>query len=110
MMHIVQSYPRGQPGWLVEGIADYVRWKYGRDKIESGWQLPNFNPNQRFTNSYKVTARFLVWLERKIKRDIVNLLDRALRQNQYDNGKIWSQITGKNVDQLWNDYTNNPSL
>jgi hypothetical protein len=27
MMHIVQSYPDGQPGWLVEGIADYVRWK-----------------------------------------------------------------------------------
>jgi len=108
MMHIVQSYPNGQPGWLVEGIADYVRWKYGREK--SGWELTSFNSNQHYTDSYRITARFLVWLEHKIKRNIVSRLDRALRQNQYDNGKLWSKITGKNVDQLWKDYASNPSL
>jgi hypothetical protein len=57
-----------------------------------------------------VTSRFLVWLERKVHGDIVNRLDRALRQNQYENGKIWNQITGKNVDQLWNDYANDSNL
>ncbi|UJR13660.1 hypothetical protein I4U23_000672 [Adineta vaga] len=30
-MHVVQRYPRGDPGWLIEGIADYARWKYGRN-------------------------------------------------------------------------------
>ncbi len=44
------------------------------------------------------------------KRNIISRLDRALRQNQYDNGKLWSQITGKTVDQLWNDYASKPSL
>ncbi|CAF2633832.1 unnamed protein product [Rotaria sp. Silwood2] len=81
MMHIVQSYSGGQPGWLVEGIADYVRWKYGQDKVGGGWQLPDFNREQRYTNSYRVTARFLVWLERKVQSNIVNRLDQGLRQN-----------------------------
>ena len=108
LMHIIQSYPAGQPGWLVEGIADYVRWKYAREKIGSGWELPSFNSNQHYTNSYKVTARFLVWLEKKVRGDIINRLDRALRQNQYDNGRLWSRITRKTVDQLWNDYARKP--
>lgn len=32
VMHIVQAYPNNSgPGWLTEGIADYVRYKYGND-------------------------------------------------------------------------------
>ncbi|CAF0924696.1 unnamed protein product [Rotaria sordida] len=110
MMHIVQSYPGGQPEWLVEGIADYVRWKYGQDKVGGGWQLSDFNLKQHYTNSYRVTARFLVWLERKVQNNIVNRLDQGLRQNQYENGKLWIQISGKSVDQLWNDYTNDSRI
>lgn len=110
LTHIVQSYPGGQPGWLVEGIADYVRWKYAREKTGSGWELPNFDSNQHYTNSYRITARFLAWLEKKIQRDIINRLDQGLRQNQYDNGRLWSRITGKTVDQLWNDYAKKPNL
>jgi len=110
VMHIVQSYPGGQPGWLVEGIADYVRFRYGRDNAGSNWSLPDFDRSQKYTDSYRVTGRFLAWLERKVKGDIVDRLDQALRQNQYQNGQIWNQLTGKSVDQLWNDYANNPSL
>jgi hypothetical protein len=110
LMHIVQSYPGGQPGWLVEGIADYVRYKYAGENDKNGWQLPNFDGNQRYTDSYRVTARFLVWLEKKIKNNIIDMLDQALRRNQYQNGRVWSQTTGKSVDQLWKEYTNNPSL
>ena len=110
LMHVVQSYPNGQPVWLVEGIADYVRWKYGRDNAGANWNLPNFDRTQRFTDSYAVTARFLVWLERKVNRNIVNRLDRALRGDQYQNGQIWKQITGKSIDQLWSDYASKSSL
>lgn len=28
LTHLVQRYPPGSPGWLVEGIADYIRAKY----------------------------------------------------------------------------------
>ena len=26
LCHVVQSYPNGNPLWVTEGIADYVRW------------------------------------------------------------------------------------
>ncbi len=28
LVHVIQAYPQGSPGWLVEGIADYVRYFY----------------------------------------------------------------------------------
>ncbi|CAF1440549.1 unnamed protein product [Adineta ricciae] len=110
LMHIVQQYPGNQPGWLVEGIADYVRWKYGVDNAGGNWQLPSFQSRQRYTDSYRVTARFLVWLEQRVNKDIVNQLDRALRQNKYNNGQIWNQITKKSVNQLWDSYSKSPNL
>lgn len=111
LMHVVQSYPGGQPGKLVEGIADYVRWKDGRDNAAAAdCKLPKLDHNQRYTDAYVMTGRFLVWLECKVNRGIVNRLDRALTANQYRNGRIWNQITGKSVNQLWNNYANNSSL
>lgn len=110
LMHVVQSYPGGQPGWLVEGIADYVRWRYGRDNNGANWALPNYSSNQRYTDSYRVTGRFLAWLERKVNGNIVNQLDLALRQNRYQNGAIWNQLTGKSVDQLWDEYARSPAF
>ena len=110
LMHVVQSYPGGQPGWLVEGIADYVRWRYGRDNNAANWALPNYSSNQRYTDSYRVTGRFLAWLERKVNGNIVNQMDTALRQNRYQNGAIWNQLAGKSVDQLWDEYSRNPAL
>jgi hypothetical protein len=28
LVHVLQGYPQGSPGWLVEGIADYVRYYF----------------------------------------------------------------------------------
>ncbi|CAF3908073.1 unnamed protein product, partial [Didymodactylos carnosus] len=79
--HVVQNYPTYDPNWLVEGIADWARYKWGVNNEKGGWQLPNFNSDQKYTDSYRVTARFLVWLERSKNRDIVKQLDQALRSN-----------------------------
>ena len=108
-MHVVQSYPRYEPSWLVEGIADYARWKYGQNNAAGGWSLPEYASNQRYTDSYRVTARFLAWCEKRYS-SIVNQLDSALRRNAYQ-GNTWAQITGgKSLDQLWFDYSRNPAL
>lgn len=108
-MHVVQSYPRYDPPWLVEGIADYARWRYGQNNAAGGWTLPTFNHNQHYTNSYRITARFLVWCERRYST-IVNKLNTALRTNTYG-ANTWVQITGgKSVDQLWREYSNNPAI
>ena len=107
-MHVVQSYPRYDPGWLVEGIADYARWKFRINDPAAGF-LPNYDPNQHYTNAYRVTARFLGWCE-KFYPNIVNDLDKAMRNNVYS-ADSWKQFGGgKTVDQLWIEYGNNPNL
>ena len=109
VMHIVQAYTGNIPGWLVEGIADYARYKYGVDNATAGWSLPNYSTGQNYTDAYRVTARFLVWLEKNVKADLVKDLDAACRDNTYSS-ITWKSITGKTVDELWLLYTANPAL
>lgn len=105
VMHLVQAYPpRSGPGWLVEGIADYVRYKYGVDNTGANWSLPDLKPEHHYTNSYRITARFLDWVERTQRKGIVKKLDSALRNREYS-ADLWKQLTGSSLDELWNAYT-----
>lgn len=109
VMHIVQDYgAQNIPGWLVEGIADYARYRYGVNNAAAGWRLPNYQVGQYYTDSYRVTARFLVWLERR-QPNAVERLDAALRGRRYS-GDTWVRITGATVDQNWRQYTADPRL
>ena len=108
VMHIVQSYPTLNPWWLVEGIADYARYKYGVANAEGGWSVPDVTDKQFYNNGYRVTARFLVWCEKK-KPGSVQLFDSALRSNTYI-PRLWNNIFGKNVDNLWADYIADPAI
>lgn len=110
VMHIVQDYGRTNgPGWLTEGIADYVRYRYGVGNQAANWKLPEVAPEQSYTNSYRITARFLAWLEEKKKDTIVDQLDLAMRNHEYRED-IWKELTGKTVDELWAEYVSNPEL
>tara|TARA_R110000868_G_C10939064_1_gene766921 strand:+ start:1777 stop:2487 length:711 start_codon:yes stop_codon:yes gene_type:complete len=110
IMHIIQSYPNGSgPGWLTEGIADYVRYKYGLNNKKADWSLPEFSENQNYKNSYRITARFLLWITQKYDKKIVNKLDSHLRSKTYT-PELWREYTGFDVDQLWKNYSENPKL
>jgi hypothetical protein len=109
IMHVIQAYTGGTPGWLTEGIADYVRYRYGVNNGPAGWSLPAWNSSQSYTNSYRVTARFLAWLELHVNSTIVTSLNTALRNHTYT-ANTWVTLTGKTVDQLWADYSANPAL
>ncbi|WP_308992392.1 basic secretory protein-like protein [Mariniflexile litorale] len=110
IMHLIQAYPNGAgPGWLTEGIADYVRDKYGLNNEKAGWKLTNYNSNQHYTNSYRITARFLKWIENQYNKNLVKKLDNSLRKNQYST-ILWGQLTGKNLDELWSVYSANPII
>ncbi|WP_316782599.1 basic secretory protein-like protein [Pedobacter frigiditerrae] len=110
VMHVVQSYGGGSgPGWLTEGIADYVRFKYGVDNAGAKWALPAFKPEHSYKNAYRVTARFLNWLETNGNRGIVVKLDNAMRSHTYKD-TIWKDLTGKTVDELWATYAANPGV
>jgi Predicted Zn-dependent protease len=110
VMHIVQDYHNGAgPGWLTEGIADYVRAVYGVDNAGAKWTLPEKlrtdkdGKQQNYTASYRVTARFLLWIEKNYKKDLVVNLNNAMREHTYTDD-IWKQQTSKTLDELWTEY------
>lgn len=110
VMHLIQNYPPDAgPWWLVEGIADYVRYVFGVDNTLGGWSLPNYDSSQNFDNSYRITARFLVWLESEVRPGIVKQLDHAMRCKTY-NPEIWHELTGLTVNELWENYAKDPTL
>ena len=78
--HVVQRYRgRNNPGWLVEGVADYVRFF----KFEPG-KIGPINPDQaRYNSSYRVTAAFLAYLTEKYDKEIVLKLNKAMREGRY---------------------------
>ncbi len=109
VMHIAQDYKNSVgPGWLTEGIADYVRYQFGVNNAAAKWALPEFKPTQHYTNSYRVVARFLLWLEQKQSKGIVRKLDKQLREHTYT-ADTWKQITGKTLDELWEAYARQSS-
>jgi hypothetical protein len=109
VMHVVQSYRSFDPGWLTEGIADYVRYVYGVNNKDGGWILPDYRPGQSYRNAYRVTARFLLWVEKNKYNKIVDDMDKAMRDGSYA-PELWKKLTGKTVDELWSEYAQNPAI
>ncbi|MFD2743757.1 basic secretory protein-like protein [Sphingobacterium populi] len=104
VMHIVQAYPaRSGPGWLVEGIADYVRYKYGVNNEAGNWSLPALKDDHHYKSSYRISARFLDWIENNKKKGTVKKLDAAMREKTYT-PEIWTNLTGMELDALWDAY------
>jgi hypothetical protein len=97
-VHVVQAYGygRGNPGWLVEGIADYIRFF----KYEPGKVGRLGNPDRlHYNGSYRVTARFLNYVTEKYDRQLVKKLNAAMRQGKYSDD-LFKDYTGKTVAEL----------
>ncbi len=104
MVHVVQQYHNdAAPGWLVEGLADYIRWfhyepqSHGADVAWARRQGKHFSP--RYDGSYRVSANFLNWVSEKYDPDIVPVVNASLRDNKYSDA-LWTQRTGKTVQAL----------
>ena len=94
--HCVQGYrARRLPGWLVEGIADYVRyWKYEPKKARKP------RPERaRYDGSYGTTAAFLQFVSEKYDPKAVLKLNELLRTDKYEPA-VWKTLTGKTVEEL----------
>lgn len=110
VMHLVQNYPGDAgPGWITEGIADYVRFKLGVDNEGGNWRLPEFSPEHHYTDAYRITARFFHWIEQSKKKGLVKKLDQAMRSKTY-NDEFWVKETGMSIDDLWAAYAANPAI
>jgi hypothetical protein len=106
LVNVVQQYPavRGgtrHPGWLQEGVADYLRW-FKFEPTPTGTR-PRNPDKARYTDSYRTTAGFLNYVVEKHDKEIVAKLNAAMRRGRY-NVDLWKEYTGSTVDELWAEY------
>jgi hypothetical protein len=86
---------------LTEGIADYARQLYG-PKQQPGWSLPKrLTERNSYRDSYRVTARFLVWLDGK-HPGAVDKVHRRMQDREFTLGDF-ETAAGKPLDVLWAD-------
>jgi hypothetical protein len=109
MVHVVQQYNfDNTPTWLVEGMADFVRWfkyepqSHGADVI---WMRRDHIVSPHYDDSYRITANFLNWMTDKYDQNIVAQLNAAMRDGKYDDN-LWKKYTGKAVKELGAEWKN----
>jgi hypothetical protein len=115
LVHVVQQYRRIRrsdpnatrtPGWLVEGIADYIRW-FLYEPQTRGAEITKRNiARARYDSSYRISANFLNWVTQTYDKDIVRKLNAAARQGRY-NEQLWKKATGRTVQELGNEWKQN---
>lgn len=94
--HCVQMYRgRGNPGWLVEGVADYVRFF----RYEPARPKPLTPERAKFDGSYRTTAAFLAFVTEKYDPQIVRKLNTLMREGKYK-AEAWKEFTGLTVEEL----------
>ena len=106
LVHVVQSYPdsRSKPGWLVEGIADYIRWWRYEPELHATSGRTKINVEKaNYTDSYRTTGMWLAWCSRKYDMRLVPALDRAMRAAE-DPIPLFAKMTGKDPDALWKEF------
>ncbi len=115
LTHVNQHYGNNSgAGWLVEGIADYVRHKYFEKDIEprlplnSNGELPGDSDKNSFATEgyrrgYTITGPFLYWLELRKNKEIVGILNRALRESRYSD-KLFQEQCGFSLGVLWQEF------
>lgn len=100
MAHVVQSMSAYNPVWLIEGVADYIRWI----KFEPENYRARINPRTAtYHDSYRTTATFLAWCELHYDNRLVTHLNHDVRFGKYTNARF-KQYCGKDVDTLWGEF------
>lgn len=96
LCHVVQGYPKYDPVWLVEGIADWVRF-FNFEPVERRPKPTAAKAAARA--SYRTTAAFLEWCRLKYDAALIAKVNAALRAGSYAES-IWTDRTGKSLDAL----------
>ncbi|MCX5676404.1 MAG: basic secretory protein-like protein [Planctomycetota bacterium] len=99
-VHVIQAYhSRSNPGWLVEGLDDYVRfWIYESPPKR------RLDPNRiKYTDSYQITGAFLAWAVKTCDKDLVKKLNAACRKGEYKE-ELFKACTGKDVGALFEEF------
>lgn len=118
MVHIVQKYPgRGRrsrginvpPGWIVEGIPDYIRWFLYEPETGGAKLSPERLKHAKHDASYRTSANFIDWVIQNHPNEdsLLQRLNAAARNGEYSSD-TWKRLTGKTEQELADAWRNGP--
>ena len=106
MAHVVQSYVQNRqnartstPGWIVEGIPDYIRWYLYEPESKGAEITESAFASAAHDSSYRVTGNFFDFLMRTYDQDFVAKLNSVARNGRYD-ANFWMETFGKTAPEL----------
>lgn len=94
--HVIQNYPPGAPYWIVEGIADWVRYYMYKDRNVG---MPP--PSAYYTDGYATAAYFLEWVRANYDPALIRKINTAAHRGAYSDAIILQAAGGQTLDQLW---------
>ncbi len=106
MVHVVQSYTQNRrnartttPGWIVEGIPDYIRWFLYEPESKGAEMSERALATATHDASYRITGNFFDFLTRTYDRDFIAKLNTTARNGRYDSN-FWMETFGKSAPEL----------
>ena len=100
-VHVVQLYPKFEPSWVTEGIADYIRWHL-YEKKPLYW-FPIGEDEKGYEAAYRITGGFFLWIVIHKNEGFIKILNTYMKNGEYKDS-IFFQYTGKDLDVLWQEY------
>jgi len=100
LTHIAQAYnaPGERPGWMVEGIAEAVRYRLSPADDPWSRAVARIDPAKLdYHNAYRDNALFFSWIETQGNPQLIAKFNRALKNGNYTVG-TWRDLTGRDVD------------
>ncbi len=98
LVHVVQQYKKPVPGWITEGIADYIRF-FNFEKPA----IPPLKLNSNYTDSYRVTAAFFNWIVVTYDNNFIYELNQVCRSGSYSDD-FFKKRTKLSLKELWQKY------
>jgi hypothetical protein len=108
LAHVVQNYGLARrnnpnatrtPGWIVEGICDYIRWFLYEPQTHGADITARNIARARYDANYRISGNFLNWVIETYDKDIVRKLNAAAREGKYSED-LWKTATGHTVQEL----------
>lgn len=104
-VHQAQSYRKRVPGWITEGIADYLRF-FVYEK--NGDRTCRVNPDSsKYTDSYRTTGAFFDWIVRNRNPYFISELNAVCRKDGLPDDRVedvFKTLAGDTPEELWKEF------
>jgi hypothetical protein len=109
-VHVAQQYGGGwrehnpAPGWLTEGIPDYIRFFYFEPQTHGAdivWLKTRKHLNLNYDGMYRISANFLDYVVQHYdpSKTLIQKVNAACRDGKYTDA-MWKDLTGKTLADL----------